>query len=385
MKKQSIIIVVISLIVIGVITLIIINLNSNNFNNNLNNNYSNNNSSNNLDGKLVVYKYNENTDSYCLEQGNIVCVEVALEIPVSNIITSSLLDVNNNYLLYKDGDNLILFDLKKETKIKNLNLPANYNKYNLFVDENKEIVGLTYSDNESNGYYNIITEEIFYQNKYDELEIDRFSAVNDIPILIGKTKIDDKLYKKVLLDLDQEKELIAEEVNPDYQDYNIIKFEEGNYYSSWHGSPVGHYSRPYDIYSRNLQKIVSNITEVNFHFDLDGKLYVYADGVITKYDIDGNKIYSKNFGEIKEIAYNYCVKVKDNNLVLININDGTEIKLIEWKDEYYYHSTATYKKDGRITLNVGYNDEYEEFEASVITIDIKTLKVDIKETTIGGY
>ena len=378
MKKQSIMIFTITVIVVVILfALVLIGIDPKNRDDN---NYDSL-----LKGEINIYKYNENSDEYCLEQGDMVCKEVALTIEVNDITTAKGLETNQNYLLYRDSENVILYDLTKKEQIKKINLSDNYSDYNIFIDENSKAVGIVYSDDDSNGYYNIETDEVLYKNKYDELEIDRLSALNDITILIGKTKIDDTLYKKVLLDINQEKELIVEEVNPDNQDYNIIKTEKGNYYLSGHGSPTSHNPWSYDIYSNGLKKIASNIDDTYFHFDLDGNLYVYENNDITKYDVNGNKIYSKNLGEIKEIAYNYGIKIKDNNLVLININDETETKLTEWKDTYYYHQAVTYKKDGKISITVGYNEEHQDFEAKVITIDVNTLKIDIEETTIGGY
>lgn len=377
MKKQNIMIFIITATVVILFALVLICIDPKN--------KSDNNYESLLKGEINIYKYNENRDEYCLEQGDMVCKEVALTIEVNDITTAKGLEINKNYLLYRDSENVILYDLVKKEQIKKINLSDDYSDYNIFLDESSKAVGIVYSDDDNNGYYNIETDEVLYENKYDELEIDRFSALNDITILIGKTKINDALYKKVLLDINQEKELIVEEVNPDNQDYNIIKTEKGNYYLSGHGSPTSHNPWAYDIYSKDLKKIASNIDDIHFHFDLDENLYVYENNVITKYDVNGNKIYSKNLGEIIEIAYNYVIKVKDNNLVLVNINDETETKLTEWKDTYYYNQAVTYKKDGKITITVGYNEEHQDFEAKVISIDVKTLKIDIEELTIGGY
>lgn len=314
--------------------------------------------------ELTVYKYK---DGGSLSNDNELdnYLEKAFTIKVDNknakVIATNY--KSTDMVLY-DDNGLYIYNDKTKSKDK-LTLENNYESYEFFVSEDgTKATGICYSTKAGKfGYYNIAKKIKMYDGKYTyfiEQLNDHYLSTND-----GNTAY--------LLSSDSESTKLSYkygEIPYGYTSYG----KNGDYIFG-----LGETTEDIGIrrlYSNNLQMFYET-TDLLWENDIsfyNNYLYLVKDKKILKYNTKGSLVStSSEYENIQLLINDYVVCIKDNNLVLENINNTSESKtLVKWNNDWdidgydsgYYTREALdrlgekNKKAGLyVVVDYGYNDK----------------------------
>ncbi len=300
---------------------------------------------------LNVYK--DASNKYCIEKSN-TCSKVAFAIKAdTNNAKVVAFDDNNLFLLYSDNG-LKLYDIKKSSSTK-LNLGSNISISKFILSSNKDkVVGLIYKEGNSKyyGYYNINSSKKFYENKYVSITE---SSYKDY--LFGVSERVDNITTYALLKANENKVVIS-----DKDDgcgglrFTIDSYNGANLYKS----EITCMGADIKIFS-NTSKLLETFVSNDYYSIYNGNLYVNSDNIVKKYDYNGNIISSNNLdGVFKQIINNNVIYVKDNSLMIQDINTKNSIKVDDWDNENYQYlgldsqiigSSGYYSKDKLASIN----------------------------------
>ena len=275
------------------------------------------------DYKYTLDIYKNKSSELCLKKDEANCNEVALSIKTeTNNAKLITIDLTNKFILYDDnGLKVYIVDLNKYQKI---NLENSYQGYNIYPNDYKDkIIGIVYqTSSQSVGYYNVISDKKMYENKYSSI-----------------TQIDEKYLSSndstsgYLLSNDDEKILLS---TKNLSSYSVKKNNEKYFFfeelNAMNTPTVG-------IYSNDL----SIIKQVDINSELqyvvvDSYLYLVDSNKVIKYDMDGNLIEEKEYGEIKDIFDKYVVFIKNNKIMYSNVQNNEENEITEWSNNLSYNA-----------------------------------------------
>ena len=297
-----------------------------------------------LEGKyeLIVYKSIEYGylcyDDTC-KDSNEYQKYATIKAKSENARIISIEDNSNSFVLY-DDNGIKIYNLDNRS-IDNTNLQNIYKSYTMYLNENKDkVIGIVFFDGNQLGYYNVVKNKKMYTNKYYSDSTSGLEQINSYYLSLTATK-DGKAY---LLSCNEEKEILSSPKNTesDLYFYDAIGTKD-NYFivlKSWHYED----SSIVKIYDNNLKEFYSkSINSENYTFANDS-IYIIEDKKVVKYNTEGNLVFtSNNYEDIKSIILNYIVYVKDNNLILENIDDSNETKVLtKWNKDLDIHFISGY-------------------------------------------
>lgn len=254
--------------------------------------------------------------------------EAAFLIPVYTD-NAEVLDVAyDNYVLYRD-DKIYLYNHDTETASE-LNLEMNANNYVIhFSNNSKELYGISYVKNDKASYFNLENQELLYENMYNA-----FHTISDDYVYAEQNIDDNDVMMHLLNGKEEKKPLLSEKgVCVSYS-----KKEFGNEYylllnkgCSWDDIT---------FYTSDLKKIFDSVETKYYSLNKKGELFIYNDKnkVINKYNFKGEVVNSIKVDGTLESVHEELYLVKKNNAIYIKEYTGNEYKLLDWKEDYYYHS-----------------------------------------------
>ena len=293
----------------------------------------------NKDHKYSIDIYKNESGILCGRYHEESCNILALSVPVDNDDVR-LLDYkgtyNNGYILYMEKNKIKIYGTKNNNvKVLN-NLDISYKNY--YIIMKNDVIGISYNNN---NYKNIISNECkFYdikdgKNKYDKYcIIDSIDNTNYLEAVNNVKYISDMeylYYDNFLIDINTGNAIINEENDSKCGRYSI------------NGSFIVHTDTCNDLSSKKYYTINGKlINEINNQYlidQYDNKLYFYENDTIYVVDKDGNIVSTNKFNgyKIELISRNYVVAIKDNKLVMINLDDFKEYEIIDWDSNYYFN------------------------------------------------
>ncbi len=247
------------------------------------------------EGEYTLNIYKTESGSLCSKKSD-YCSNVAYTIKTETK-DAEVLDFSNNDLLilYKDND-IKIYDTKNDS-IKTTKLRLDLYYYSLLDDEGK------------------------YLKASEDKNVHKFSLYN---IETGEKLFSDAIYSDTIY---------LERYNDKYY---IFAFNEQLY--------------GYDVYTENETFITTVTFDSNGdHYSIyNGNLYSFRDGKITKYNIDGQLLETKDFpkNQFKNIVKDYVLYLDDNNyLSLMNIETEKSIQIVKWNDNYELYGAEYYDED----------------------------------------
>ncbi len=307
-------------------------------------------------------------------------------------------------ILYTDGEDLKIYNIttKKiiDTKLKNV-----YDEYQIQASYNYEtangLVLKTYDETEQTDiykYYEIKTGEFSLENKYTQIyaRLGDYLEVESNPHINDDTEQEDydwdkywNNYKVHVYDLKTKKEVITETGS-------ILSFDvetrNDKVYIYKHYSGIGETAST--IYNEDYKIILKNKSPHEWGFDKDNNIY----------QIDGNKVITTNYqGETISTSKEYIeilhveedfIMYHDNQNLYITDEKEMNLKVMEWKKGYYYHSVISGYFTGEWLTEVGKSEgyyftiEYDKKDASGVEVYFNPETKEIKKyelEEIGGY
>ena len=314
-------------------------------------------------GVMLYYFINSNKVSdlkiYKTPNGEIVDryydgSELAFSIKVSSK-DAKILDIDKSghgFILYND-DGLYIYDVNKKVTKKIL-LDNKYDEYDFVLNEEEnEVIGITYYDREKNGfkfrYYNLLNNKIMFDDIENDSCSGGYSYRNLNDKLFSLYCGNDGSYYSYLYDIENGKVLL-EEVSDKDLTFDIIgdknKYiihtiyindsDQNRYYTKF-------FTMDYKlIYDASNDPIEEN--KVDFK---QGFLYFYQNGIIKKYDANGNLLSNINkYNNAYAIENGYVVYLDGKNLILENIDNNKESKTItQMLDGWKFLSAAYFTKE----------------------------------------
>ena len=300
--------------------------------------------------ELTVYKYKDDgrINSYNKPDNY---VEPAFTIKVSTQ-TAKVVDVDDDglFVIYSD-DGIKIYNVKNKSK-QDTNLSSEYSNYDAYLNEEKnKVIGIGFTDkNYYVGYYNVTTgKELYYDKKYKNDDYPFLYQINDNYLSLYT---DDYAY---LLSAKEEKIVLSHKYTDDEGDwYNYSGSKLGNNYI-YHFAACPDVCIIYKIYNSEFKEFYSGELSEDYYSTYNGYIYLYNNNVIEKYNNKGELISkSKEYNNVKIINSNYVIYIKNDYLVLENIDDPTETKeIVEWNDNYFVDDLVTryYSKEYLNELN----------------------------------
>ncbi len=323
----------------------------------------------NYDDELLKYELNvyiDDDNNYCYYKGetencNTSVFSIKTETEDAEIISFSndAIYGNTSFILYRDNV-LKLYNVWNH-KIINLALEDDYDDYQIILN-NTQVIGLVYTSNGTDSYFDITNNKKMYENKYETIN----SSINILGTIYLQVN-DNKNGKTILLNTNTEKEELI---------YNeIVDFEVKEYNNKYLLIGIK------DNYNKDTSCIYPNINSEPLYKnkelvkDLDyviykDNLYINDNYNIKKFDFNGNLITNKeiNKNNFEQIINNYII-YKDKKLKLYNMDTKKEISITDWNDNYYYSKTNSndtlaitnyYDKSSLDTLNAFSNTTFKD-------------------------
>ncbi len=300
-----------------------------------------------LNYTMNVYKNSDNY--YCLEESeycNIVAFTIKTETEDAKILA---LDdsLTSNFILY-DDNGLKIYNIKTK-EINKTNLEDDYEYYNLISNDTKsQASGIIYKEKDSDykGYYNVLTNKKMYEKTYTHIE----EAGQSEYLSAGFYK-DGKAHIFLLKTSEEKVELETSE-SIELETYNsggnsyftAVKTKDNYFYFLKGFDTVG----IINIYSSKKEVLASNIGMSRCYSLYQGNLYISDNGILKKYDADGNVL--KTISTIKkenilQIINNYVIYIDNSDyLSIMNIDNSNENKqLVKWDSgNLMYDDYSTY-------------------------------------------
>jgi len=318
------------------------------------------------DYELTVYKYKDggylSTDNKKNDY-----LEEAFKIEV-NTQNAKLLAVDyyNDFLVLINDDGLYIYNDKTKSKEK-INLEDAYKNYTIYMSEDdNKIIGIGYTNKDNKyGYYNVAKKVKLYDGKYEGTAY----QINDKYLSMST---DGMVY---LLSADNESTKLSYKCNESICEYGSFG-KNGDYI-------IG-LGRGFDetgfvrFYSKDLQMFYE-VTDDNLIWDnaveySNGHLYIVKNNNILKYNTNGDLLSTiTDYSNIERLISNYVVYIKDNNLIIENLEDSSESKVLTKWDKtwevdgfdsgYYTRNTLDHmgekdKKEGAyVVILYGYDNK----------------------------
>lgn len=298
--------------------------------------------------ELTVYKYKDSEQLHDSSEKKDY-LEVAFTIKVKGKDAKVLYVDDYSYVLYRD-DKLYLYNVKNKTS-EELNLEKDYLAYQLIHDWESHLVGISYlKSNYTTGFYNYQKKIKMYDGKYKAIEESndlsdklrgRFEMVGQY--LMFSNNGDSNIY---LLNKDSEQVMLSyKDKDGGLYAYREIGDRENNKFI--YGMVERFEGVPIRLYSKSLKMFYDKPISL-FSCDYDKEvIYIVDENKILKYNFDGDLVntYDK-YNNISELYGSYVVYVKDGNLVIENIEDTTESKVIsKWDNNWIIDEVSYYKRD----------------------------------------
>ena len=330
---------------------------SNNESNNNNNNNSNN-SSDVIDTsnyKYIMKVYKTDTNDFCFEYDENYCKDLVFTIKMETD-NYKVLSKNKKYILY-DDNGLKLYN-SNNNKIIKVNLENTYDTYSISYYDN-EATGIVYRNNNENaGYYDLITKTKKFENKYQDLYI------LDENYLSGVDFGEENLTA-YLLNIKTEKEELVYTNNSVLSVYfSINKYNDKYFYNVdiCRGDCTLQI-----IYDNNKKEIyrAPKAYDTNYYSDFgysfhEDKLYLSENKIVKKYDIEGNLIStSRQYEDFKQLITNNIIYVKNNNLVVENLDTKDIKEIVKWDNTYIYdeYTSGYYSRNALDDMNESDKEE----------------------------
>ena len=285
---------------------------------------------NNGDYELKVYRYKDSkylTDSTKDDEG----LEVAFTIK-TDTQDAKLLDVDylNNYIVLYSDNGVYVYNSKTKSKEK-MDLESSYEKYSMYFNEkNDKVIGIGYlNKNKEYGYYNISKKTKLYDKKY-KLE-DSWAAyqINDHYLVLESNGMD------YLLSTDSEDVKLSNKDDSEMNNYSSFG-TNGNYMYGYGASPdIACYTKFYGKSFNLFYDDDESICEQYVSF-VNNQLYLYDGNSVLKYNTNGDAsgAYTK-YNDVKMLIKNYVIYVKDGNLIIENIENNSESKVLtKWDNNW---------------------------------------------------
>ena len=326
---------------------------------------------NNGNYELTVYRY-KNGGELTKETKKDRDLEEAFIIKTNNS-DAKVLAVNNKFLvLYNDGG-LYIYNSKTK-KSEKVSLENTYKEYEIYTNEdNDSIIGIGYINNNKYGYYNVVKKIKLYTDKYSMDELWHATQINNHYLSIHSG---DMLY---LLSSDSEIARLSYKDTDNVYDYRSFG-KNGKYI----------FALSIVIEDDDFRRFYSNNFKLFYEAPDDGGiwnvvynnnyLYLVDDNVLKKYNTNGDLISSNtNYVQIKGLLDDYIVYVKNDNLILENIEDSSESKVLtKWNDKW---SAVTYGSGYYSREDLDSMDEKDKKEGLYIVVEYNSDKKDSK----GNY
>ena len=303
----------------------------------------------NENGELIVYKYKDDGRITSRNEADEDLIE-AFRLKVSSKDAEVLaVDQNGKYLIYNDKV-IKIYDIKNKT-VKDTKLSGNYEDYTFFINEDgNNVNGIAFRDsNDYIGYYNVSLEKsLYYDKKYKKDDSPFISRLNDNYLSL---ETDDYAY---LLSSNEEKVVLShkyKENEGDWYGYGVITI--GNKYIYDFSACVDD-CVTYKLYDENFKEFYNGeVSEYNMSYSKN-YIYIFENNIIKKYDNSGNVVATiDKYKDIKRFGENYVVYISDGNLVVENMDDQSENKVIaKWNDNWWIDFVSYYTREQL--------DEYDE-------------------------
>ena len=358
LNKRNIII--ISIIAISILALIIYSILLSNKNNNNQNNTPINNTeekkeetNNNIEKHELIVYYDQNkrlvkdNDLSKTYRGSI---KISVESDDAEVL-STYGEYKSGYVLYNDNNKIKLYNSSDDTNQVLDQIKAKYNNY-YFVNKNNNLLGVAFE--QLNEDLSISSNCHYYDLKENKLKFDGHCAINftdDLKYVETENnyKIDNKgnLTMNIsVLNADTENVLVKLE-NVDICSNLYVK---DNYIINvMHCPSSSEYARTY--YTLEGKKITDEINTDNID-EYNGYVYYNDNNIVYKLDKTGNKTTIDKFKDYKLqlISQNYALAIKNDKLIMINLDDQNEYEITTWSDNYYLHTKISgYYENGRLT------------------------------------
>ena len=305
-------------------------------------------------------------------------------------------EFEDKYVFYKDNDKIKVYDNKKgESYI--INIDSNYFGYNFNVDFlTKEFEGIIYFETDESyaSYYSVRLNKTLYDKEYRELYFlsDNYLMGNEYEC----ESYNCRQTKTNLLSAKENNKLLSYTLknkgNGIYEErmyYELLRNDKNTYIclSTFIDATIY-----VEIYNTDYKKIASDIGEYSAAISSDGSLYIAKDGITTKYNKNGEVVKTSEKYNVLQVINDYIVTIKDDNLVLIDI-DGIVKTITQWNkndNEYVLYQSKLIKenekekivlsvKDKNVTLNDVWQFCLESNKCDNVT------EQDLKEYYTYGY
>lgn len=294
-------------------------------------------------------------------------LEEAFRIKVS-YKNAKVLDIDSTrelFVLY-DDNGLCVYNVKENSSHK-INLLNKYDNYSMLInDELNKIIGIFFYKKDSLMYYDII------ENKTIPIVIDGYDnftskSISEKYLSLRTSKTGSNytfLFNLETGNVDLENESTFPNAIVDYE---ILKYKDQYMIFLW--TQHNYYNGYLKIYNSNLNLIYESSEEQiseNYVSFSDGYLYINDNGIINKYDMSGNLIFSsEKYNNIKKIISSYVVYVENNNLVFKSIDNNESFILTKWNDNWKIDDNGL-KFLSQKKMHISGNEELED---TCITID----------------
>ena len=268
------------------------------------------------DYKIDIYRYNEGIRGLCFNNDPSICKDYAFSIETETDDAEPIEtdDTSNLFVLYYDNG-MKVYDVTKKTSQK-VNVKKGYDHYQLFLNNDKtKLIGILYNsyDYTKKGFYNVTLDKTLYETKYN---VDTMNQISDKAISLS-LKDDKGVY---LLSTEKEEELLYEAEDEDSALLEFRSYDDGIYTLE----ECAAICEIVKVYNTSLKEITNKVQTMTVY---NKNIYVLYENVITKYDLDGNVVSTFNdFGKIDTIIRDYVVYIKDNKVILGNMNNKSESK-----------------------------------------------------------
>lgn len=281
---------------------------------------------------------------------NDICKTKAFTIKTESNGANILTNDTKNIVLYNDNG-LKIYNDKTKNIIK-VDLESNYDAYDLNV-YNDEVIGIVYKNiDENSSYYDLTTKKSKFVKTYQNLDI------LDNNYLSAYTYTDDEAFGYLLNIKDEKVELSDKSKEIPSISYNINKYNDKYFYTLSYCVDVCTLEAAYSNDKKEIYKLPEDRSE-NYFLEFDysfskGYLYLNENNVVKKYDSTGKLINTSNrYENFKQLVQDKIIYVKNSNLVVEDLNDGSSKEIVKWNNSYNYdiYLSGYYTRDDLDKLN----------------------------------
>lgn len=330
----------------------------------------NNGNSSNDEFNFILTVYKDDKGKLCLTE-NDTCSNTAYSIKTKTSDSKVLsVDSDNLFVLYNDNGLKIY---NTSTSLSNeVNLENYYTDYKIYTtNEKDQVSAVIYQDGDYAGYYNVLTSEKLFENKYHLFEY------RDEFYVEGRIEIPEERDARIeLLNLKNKNIILSNTMNEKgyINSYYIKKFNSNYYiYELCHCDVPG-----VSFYTEDGKKIAS--TYISYEFSDTGNLYTVVDNKIQTYDINGNLLKtSKEYNEILILEKNYVIYLtEDNRLNIDDFENNKTINTYKLNDKYKTYRLHNTSLENQYILFGCIDENYDGYycsEGVSYKLDLNTLNL----------